>query len=223
MFIFSTHTLETYRSEATSHRWRASFWPNEFVGGTSSEQPHQLNAIWGILEFGFEWDYHELGPISTHAFSSRIYESLVLWKRSTTRFKRPGPGWSMERTNGFDCHVSWKMCPRTKARRVVFLIFFCFSLVDGLVSFVRYHKAIGPEFTSIRNPKLWNMTGHQAPPQFTVLDHHDVWGFHQMFPDVITPGNQLMNVDPRCDWDWTTKVSCCCHGLIMIYHGLFWG
>lgn len=95
-YVFSAHTLDTYRSEATSHRWRASFWPNEFVGGTSSEQPHQLNAIWGILELGFEWDYHELGPISTHAFSSGIYESLVLWKRSKTRFKRPGPGWSIE-------------------------------------------------------------------------------------------------------------------------------
>lgn len=126
MFIFSAHTLETYRSEATSHRWRASFWPNEFVGGTSSEQPHQLNAIWGILEFGFEWDYHELGPISTHAFSSGIYESLVLWKRSTTRFKRPGPGWSMERTNGFDCHVSLTdvSVSKDKGESSGFLIFF---------------------------------------------------------------------------------------------------
>ena len=92
--IFSTQ-FGHYGSEATSHRWRASFWPNEFVGGTSSEQPHQLNAIWGILELGFEWDHHELGPIPTHAFSSGIYESLVLWKRSTTRFERPG-WWSIE-------------------------------------------------------------------------------------------------------------------------------
>ena len=49
-----------------------------------------------------------------------------------------------------------------------------------------------------------------------------------MFPDVITPQNQLMNVDPRCDWQRTTKVSCCCHGYIMIhdviiiYHYISW-
>ena len=74
---------------ASSHWSRAPFWSDEFLGGPSAEQSHQLHEIWGVAEPGLERDHYEFSAVSADAFPVGLHEPLVLWPRSALRFQRP--------------------------------------------------------------------------------------------------------------------------------------
>ena len=74
---------------ASSHWSRAPFWSDEFLGGPSAEQSHQLHEIWGVAEPGLERDHYEFSAVSADAFPVGLHEPLVLWPRSALRFQKP--------------------------------------------------------------------------------------------------------------------------------------